>query len=82
MSAPSASSPAQQALDILTALQFQLSNSPAVAGSVMFESQIVAAMMLLAEAILGTAPSTDTVAGGSDTNVDVSMTQPVDTPSS
>jgi hypothetical protein len=74
------STPAQQALDIATTLEGELSNSPAVAGTPGFEQQVLAAIQLLAEAVIGTNPSIDSVDAGADTNVDVATTTPVATP--
>lgn len=75
------SSPAQQALDISTALQQGIIQGQIQPDSKNYHEQLLGAMQLLAEGILGTTPSSEIIGDGS-TTTDVSTTTPVDTPSS
>ncbi len=74
------SSPAQQALDIATALQQGMAQGQVDPTSKNFHETLLGAVMLLAEGVLGTTPSSEIIGDGTITT-DVSTTTPVDTPS-
>jgi hypothetical protein len=74
------SSPAQQALDIATQRIGNLSSGAMQPGTKQSEMDIYTCLQLLAEGVLGTTPSSDTIDQSVITN-DVSTTTPVTTES-
>jgi hypothetical protein len=68
------SSPAQQALDIVTELQGALANGAAQSGTKFVDMQILAALALCAQGVLGATPASVSVDAGSFTQTDVAST--------